>query len=84
MRRDFWSAFYFGSGPTAYDASGPEGAQAALDELLQDFSQQGPTHGHVDFVGAGPGDPTLLTHKARMLLHEANVVLYDRLVDRAF
>ena len=81
MRRDFWSAFYFGSGPTAYDTSGPEGAQAALVGLLQDFSQQGPRHGHVDFVGADPGDPTLLTHKARTLLHEADVVLYDRLVD---
>ena len=81
VRRDFWSAFYFGSGPAAYDTSGPEGAQAALDKLLQDFTQQAPKPGHVDFVGAGPGDPTLLTHKARTLLHEADVVLYDRLVD---
>ena len=81
VRRDFWSAFYFGSGSAAYDATGPEGAQAALDKLLQDFTQQAPKPGHVDFVGAGPGDPTLLTCKARMLLHEADVVLYDRLVD---
>tara|TARA_B110000503_G_scaffold64683_1_gene101845 strand:+ start:1543 stop:2937 length:1395 start_codon:yes stop_codon:yes gene_type:complete len=81
VRRDFWSAFYFGSGPTAYDASGPDGAQAALNELLQVFAQQTPKQGHVDFVGAGPGDPTLLTHKARLLLDEADVVLYDRLVD---
>ena len=80
-RRDFWSAFYFGSDPTAYDASGPEGAQAALNELLQVFTQHSPKQGHVDFVGAGPGDPTLLTHKARLLLDEADVVLYDRLVD---
>ena len=82
VRRDFWSAFYFGTGPKAYDASGQEGAQAALDQLLQDFSKGAPKQGRVDFVGAGPGDPTLLTHKARVLLHEADVVLYDKLVDR--
>jgi len=81
VRRDFWSDFYFASGPTAYDASGPDGAQAALNELLQVFTQHTPKQGHVDFVGAGPGDPTLLTHKARLLLDEADVVLYDRLVD---
>ena len=37
--------------------------------------------GHVSLVGAGPGDPALLTRKAAMALRKADLVLYDALVD---
>ncbi|MEM6656973.1 MAG: uroporphyrinogen-III C-methyltransferase [Pseudomonadota bacterium] len=38
------------------------------------------TTGHVDFVGAGPGDPDLLTIKAVKAFERAQVVLHDRLI----
>jgi uroporphyrin-III C-methyltransferase / precorrin-2 dehydrogenase / sirohydrochlorin ferrochelatase len=38
-------------------------------------------HGFVSLVGAGPGDPELLTQAAVVRLREANLVLYDALVD---
>jgi uroporphyrin-III C-methyltransferase len=37
--------------------------------------------GHVSLVGAGPGDPALLTRKAALRLRRADLVLYDALVD---
>ncbi len=79
-RRDFWTSFYFDKGPLAHESAGDAGVESALDGLLHEYLQQEKREGSVDLVGAGPGDPELLTLKARKALHEADVVIYDRLV----
>lgn len=79
-RRDFWADYYFATGPKAVEAHGPEAVQPALARLLDRHLARDAAQGHVDFVGAGPGDPDLLTLKARKALDAADVVIYDRLV----
>ncbi len=78
-RRDFWSDFYFNAGPRAI-TQGENAVEEALDTLLHDHLNTDAKAGHIDLVGAGPGDPDLLTLKARKALDKADVVIYDRLV----
>ncbi|WP_299918146.1 siroheme synthase CysG [uncultured Roseobacter sp.] len=80
-RRDFWRAYYFQTGPDAI-SGGETAVNRALDTLLADHLQRKARAGHVHFVGGGPGDPDLLTMKARRLLDEADVVIYDRLISK--
>ena len=82
-RRDFWTRYYSGEGDAALKQGGEAGVRAKLEELLTDAIETRQRDGHVALIGAGPGDPDLLTVKARRLIHEADVVLHDRLVPQA-
>ena len=78
-RRDFWSRFYFSRGAEAL-AQGEDKVLPVLGALLDEAIMSSTRAGHVHLVGAGPGDPDLLTLKARKALDTADVVIHDRLV----
>ncbi|HUK03378.1 MAG TPA: siroheme synthase CysG [Steroidobacteraceae bacterium] len=80
-RRAFWERLF--SGPVARELLRGEetAAQAAFTRELAEFRNTGaPPRGEVYLIGAGPGDPDLLTLRAVQLLQQADVILYDRLV----
>ncbi len=80
IRRRFWSRYFDEIGPRALAEGGEAAVHTALESLLDDILAEDSGRGHVALIGAGPGDPELLTLKARKALHEADVVIHDRLV----
>ena len=80
-RVKFWESL-LESEVTELVYSGNEGAAIQLIEDKLKQSDQTEAIGEVYLVGAGPGDPDLLTLRALRLMHKADVVLYDRLVSQ--
>jgi uroporphyrin-III C-methyltransferase/precorrin-2 dehydrogenase/sirohydrochlorin ferrochelatase len=77
IRRRFWDGLFDGPIARAYLA----GNFAMANDLAdRELAGAVPVRGRVSLVGAGPGDPDLLTVKAVRALQEADVIVADRLV----
>ncbi len=82
-RRLFWEHTF--EGPVAHQVlhGQKDKAKKLFDEQLANHADaQTQLKGEVFLIGAGPGDPELLTLKALRLMQQADVVFYDNLVSR--
>ncbi len=79
-RMRFWEALF--KGPVAAKVMDGDTAGARSSALTL-LSKQAPATGQVALVGAGPGDPELITLKALRLIQGADVILYDKLANPA-
>ena len=77
-RRRFWERLL---GADRLGQALARGDHASANQLADTlFAEESKAHGEVVLVGAGPGDPGLLTLHALRQMQQADVVVYDRLV----
>jgi uroporphyrin-III C-methyltransferase/precorrin-2 dehydrogenase/sirohydrochlorin ferrochelatase len=82
-RRRFWDAVLDGPVADMALAGREKDAVKALRHELAGAPARRPLRGTVYLVGAGPGNPDLLTLRALRVLQQADAVLYDHLVPAA-
>ncbi|WP_144393795.1 siroheme synthase CysG [Pleionea sediminis] len=83
-RKNFWEDIFEGATAEAVFANKDTEAEQQLTQLLNQYKfKTQSTPGEVYLIGAGPGDPDLLTFKALRLMQKADIVVYDRLVSKS-
>ncbi|MDE1146691.1 MAG: siroheme synthase CysG [Azospirillaceae bacterium] len=80
-RRRFWERVIDGPIARRFLAGDEAGAHEQLVKALNASGEGAIEGGSVALVGAGPGDPDLLTLRALRVLQDADVVVHDKLVD---
>ena len=80
LRLRFWERVFDGRIEQAVFAGHDDVAEQMMADLLTNAANDDVNTGHAWLVGAGPGDPELLTLKALQAMQRADVILHDRLV----
>ena len=82
QRRRFWEKVLQGKTADHMLAGRSDVAESVLQSTLEQSQIKDLERGEVYLVGAGPGDPELLTFKALRLMQQADIVYYDRLISK--
>ena len=82
-RQRFWADIFGGADLTHQLHQSAQDIEANVEAKLNAPDTDMVLRGHVSLVGAGPGNPDLMTQQAKQKLHAADVIIYDRLVSDA-